>query len=51
MSVCLSVQVSLGHVETDWDTLRHRLSFYRCGGFNTKIYLIGALINKIFGVN
>ena len=28
MSVCLSVQVFLGHFETDWETLWHKLAFW-----------------------
>ena len=43
--VCLCVHFFLGHFETDWYTLWHKVSFYPWGSFNTKIYLIGALIN------
>ena len=49
--VCLFVRVFLGHLESDWDTLWHKVGFYPWGGFNTKIYLIGALINQIISVN
>ena len=52
--VCVCVFVYtlfLGYFETDWDTLWHKVSFYVWGGFNIKIYVIGALNNKIISVN
>ena len=49
--VCLSVRVFLGHLESDWDILWHKVGFRHRRGFNTKIYLIGALINLIISVN
>ena len=47
MSVCVFVcayTFFLGHFETGWDTLWHKLSFYAWRG-NIKIYVKAALIN------
>ena len=50
-NVCLSVCRFLGRLKIDWDTIWQKVAFWTRKGFNTKIYLIGALINKIISVN
>ena len=43
--VCVCIRVFLSHLESDWDNLWHNVAFWFRNGFNTKVYLIGALIN------
>ena len=43
--VCLCLRVFLGHFVTDWETIWHTVPFSNWDDPNTKIYLIGALIN------
>ena len=45
------IQIFLSRLKTDWDTVWHKAALWSRECFNTKIFLIEALINQIISVN